>query len=126
LFGDRVLVERQVFMEAQAKVLDLQRQAMTDGWKEVVVGRREDVQDRLYSMDTPEREFDEQTSRKLANIAARREKLEATAQKIDDAYEARLKRLEQRYDALEPRSRKSSSRPRRFSPRKPSRPRLRS
>jgi ParB family chromosome partitioning protein len=102
LFGDRVLVERQAFLEAQAKVLDIQRQSMTEeGWKEVVVGRREDVQDRLYAMDTPEREFDEQTSRKLAKIAARREKLEATAQKIDEDDEARLYRVQQRYEALE-------------------------
>ena len=102
LFGDRVLVERQAFMEAQAKAIDVQRQALSeDGWAEVVVGRREDVQDRLYAMDTPEREFDEQTSRKLAKIAARREKLEATAEKIGDDDETRLHRLQQRFEVLE-------------------------
>jgi ParB/RepB/Spo0J family partition protein len=106
LFGDRVLVERQAFMDFQAKTLDVQRQAMNeDGWKEVIVGRREDVQDRLYAMDTPEREFDEQTSRKLAKIAARRAKLEATAQKIDDDDGARPNRVQQRYDALEAKER---------------------
>src|SRR5205814_2569306 len=39
LFEDRVLVERQAFMEAQAQALDAQRQALTEeGWSEVVIG----------------------------------------------------------------------------------------
>jgi ParB-like chromosome segregation protein Spo0J len=102
LFNERVLVERQAFMEAQANALESQRQALIEeGWNEVIVGRREDVQDRLYSMDTPESDYDEQTNRKLAMIAARREKLEITAQKISDEDEPRLSRLQQRYEALE-------------------------
>jgi ParB/RepB/Spo0J family partition protein len=102
LFDERVLVERQAFMEAQANALESQRQSLIEeGWSEVVVGRREDVQDRLYSMDTPESEYDEQTNRKLTKIAARREKLVVTAQKIDDEDETRLNRLQQRYEALE-------------------------
>lgn len=101
LFGDRILVERKAFMEAQAQALTAQREAMTEeGWAEVVVGRREDVQDRLYAMDKPEREFDEPTTRKLAKIAARREKLEAAAEKIDDEDEGKLNRLQRRHDAL--------------------------
>jgi hypothetical protein len=72
-----------------------------DGWSEVVVGRREDVQDRLYAMDTPPREFDESTSKKLAKIVTRREKLEQTAEKIGSNDETRLHRLQQRYEALE-------------------------
>lgn len=106
LFGDRVLIERQKFMEAQAAALDAQRQALSeDGWAEVVVGRREDVQDRLYAMDTPEREFDAETTRKLAKVAARREKLEAAVGKIDDDDEARLHRLQERHEALEAKER---------------------
>jgi hypothetical protein len=102
LFGDRVLVERKAFMEAQAKTLDVQRQALgEEGWAEVVVGRREEVQDRLYAMDTPKREFDAETSRKLDKIAARREKLEATGEKIANDDETRFHRLQQRYEALE-------------------------
>jgi ParB family chromosome partitioning protein len=102
LFGDRVLIERKAFMDAQTSALDAQRQALTEeGWKEVVIGRREDVQDRLYSMDAPECEYDEQTSRKLAKIATRKEKLEATSQKIGDGDEAKVNRLQQRYDELE-------------------------
>lgn len=102
LFGDRVLVERKVFLEAQANALDVQRQALTeDGWKEVVVGRREDVQDRLYAMDTPDPEFDEPTNRKLAKIVARREKLDAATAKLGDDDETQLGRLQQRYETLE-------------------------
>jgi len=102
LFGDRVLVERQAFMNAQSEALDAQRQSLTeDGWKEVVVGRREDVQDRLYAMDTPEREFDEPTRRKLDQLARRRNKLEETVEKVPDDDEARLNRIRQRFDALD-------------------------
>src|SRR5258706_2384646 len=43
LFGGRVLVERQAFMHAQADALNGQHQVLTEeGWKEVVIGRRED------------------------------------------------------------------------------------
>jgi ParB family chromosome partitioning protein len=102
LFGDRVLIERQAFMEAQVQALDLQRQAMTeDGWSEVVVDRREDMQDRLYAMESPEREFDEETSRKLVKIATRREKLDTTSEKIDESDEVQLNRLQKRFEALE-------------------------
>ena len=99
LFGDRVLIERQAFMEAQAKALEVERQGMSEaGWAEVVIGRRQDVQDRLYAMDTPQQEFDEETTRKLAKIAARREKLEKTVEKVGDDDEARL---QQRFEKLE-------------------------
>ena len=102
LFGDRVLIERQAFMEAQAKALEAQQHELTEqGWKEVVVGRREDVQDRLYAMDTPEREFDEQTRRRLDKITARQDRLQQAAEKIGDGDESKLQRLQQRYDALE-------------------------
>jgi hypothetical protein len=66
----------------------------------VVVGPREEVQDRLYAMDTPEREFDATTARVLAKIAARREKLETSSEKIEDD-PAHLERLQRRHDALE-------------------------
>jgi ParB family chromosome partitioning protein len=101
LFGDRLLVERQAFMDAQAQALQLQRLALReDGWAETVVGRREDVQDRLFAMDTPEREFDRETSQKLEKIVKRRQKLEATAEKVGDD-DSQLNRLQERFDALE-------------------------
>lgn len=104
LFGDRVLVERQAFMEAQVQALARQRQAMVeDGWAEVIAGRREDVQDQLYSMEEPEREFDQQTKRQLATLAARRQRLEKAAEKVDETDQAKLNRLQQRFEALESR-----------------------
>jgi ParB family chromosome partitioning protein len=102
LFSERVLIERQAFMEAQAQTVTTARQSLTeDGWAEVVMGRREDVQDRLYSMDTPEREFDKETSQALAKIVTRREKLGETAKKIGDGDESRLSRLQDRYEELQ-------------------------
>lgn len=104
LFGDRVLVERRAFMEAQVQALAQQRQAMVeDGWAEVVAGRREDVQDQLYSMEEPEREFDQQTKRQLATLAARRQKLEKAAEKVDETDPVKLNRLRERIEALEAR-----------------------
>lgn len=101
LFSERVLIERQAFMEAQAQALDAERKELTeDGWAEVVVGRREDVQDRLLAMAVPEREFDEPTSRKLAKIEARRERLEAAAEEAGED-EEKLTRLQQRHEQLE-------------------------
>ena len=51
LFAERVLVERKVFMEAQAEALLAQRQSLIEeGWADVVVGPQADVQDRLWSM----------------------------------------------------------------------------
>jgi ParB/RepB/Spo0J family partition protein len=102
LFGDRVLIERQAFMEAQAQSLETRRQEMREqGWSEVVVGRREDVQDRLYAMDQPAREFDDETSRKLDKVARLREKLETAAEQLEDGDDVRIDRLQKRFEALE-------------------------
>jgi ParB/RepB/Spo0J family partition protein len=102
LFSERVLVERQAFMEAQVQTLAAQRESLIEeGWAEVVVGHRGDVQDRLFAMDTPEPEFDKETTRKLAKIFARREKLENVAAKIDEGDEARLERVQERFESLE-------------------------
>lgn len=102
LFGDRVLVERSAFMEAQNQALELQRQPLAEeGWAEIIVGRREDVQDRLYAMNTPEREFDELTRKKLEKLDQRRAKLEAAAENLGEGEEAKLNRLQERFDDLE-------------------------
>lgn len=102
LFSERVLIDRRAFMDAQTAALDAERQRMVEeGWSEVVVGRREDVQDRLYVMDVPEREFDPDTARKLAKLADRREKLEAAAEQIEENDDARRNRIQQRFEKLE-------------------------
>jgi ParB family chromosome partitioning protein len=102
LFAERLLIERQTFMEAQAQALEAQRQSLIEeGWSEVVVGRREDVQDRLYSMDTPDKEFDAPTQRQLDKLAKRRANLDTAAEKIEDGDQAKLDRLQRRCEALE-------------------------
>lgn len=102
LFGERVLVEREAFMQAQAQVLVAEQKALQEaGSAEVVVGQRENVQDRLFAMDTPPREFDEATTRKLAKIGGRLQKLEETVRKLGEGDEARLNRLQERYELLE-------------------------
>ena len=121
LFGDRILVERKGFMEAQTEALSAQRQALAEeGWAEVVVGRREEVQDRLYAMEKPEPEYDEQTTRKLAKIAARQEKLKATAQKVGDD-EGKQNPLQRRFDALEAEEQEIIKQAPSISPKKPRR-----
>ena len=102
LFNDRVLVQRQAFMEAQVKALNAQRAALPDdGWKEVVVARREDVQDRLYAMAQPPPDFDKPTRGKLDRIAARQEKILERAKRYTDQEDPRLQRLQKQYSRLE-------------------------
>ncbi len=106
LFGERVLIERGAFLDAQANALLGEQKTLTeDGWSEVVVGKREDVQDRLLSMDFLPKEFDPTTTKKLAEIASACRKLEKAAEKIDENDEARLDRLQSRFEALEEKQR---------------------
>jgi hypothetical protein len=101
LFSERVLIERQAYMKAQADALLAQQKARTeDGWKEAVVGPRADVQDRLLSMDDLPKEFDPATTKKLAKIDADQQKLEHAAEKLDEGDEAKLERIQSRYDVL--------------------------
>lgn len=101
LFSERVLVERQAFMTAQNDALAAEREKLVEqGWKEVVTGRYEEVQDRLRSTEVPEREFDEQTNDKLEQIAERRQKLEAKLEQVDDDDEKSLNAIETKYQSL--------------------------
>ena len=82
LFGDRVLVERTVFMEKQAEALLVQQKALQeDGWKDVVVGSQADVQDRLYAMEDAPIEYDKETTATLAKLDQKRETLD---KQLDD------------------------------------------
>jgi ParB family chromosome partitioning protein len=77
LFGERVRIERAAFMEAQRGALEGERERLVeDGWREVVVAERSQVQDRLYAMATPHTEYDADTQAKLNAIEARREAFE--------------------------------------------------
>lgn len=102
LFSERVLVERQAFMAAQIEALAAQRtKLLEEGWREVVAGRYEDVQDQPRSMNLPEREFDEETTVKLAKIAERKAKWEAKLQEIPGEDEKALTAVQQKLGALE-------------------------
>ncbi|HRK31342.1 MAG TPA: ParB/RepB/Spo0J family partition protein [Tepidisphaeraceae bacterium] len=106
LFAERVLVERQAFLDAQANALETEKQALTeDGWSEVIVGKRQDVQDRLYAMDPLPKEFDSATMKKLAKIEANQTKLEKVAEMLDSGAEDRLERIQARYDSLDEKAR---------------------
>jgi ParB family chromosome partitioning protein len=105
LFSEQVFIERQAFMDAQAKALEVKREASAEeGWREVVVGQRSDIQDRLYSMGTPGREFDEATAKKLNKLDERRKKLEKMAEDCGDDSK-KLERLQKRFEDLETRER---------------------
>ena len=102
LFSQRVLVERSAFMKAQAAAVDTKRHALAEeGWAEVVAGQREDVQDRLWAMDQAEPEYDAATTRKLATIDKRWEKIEAGIGTIPEGNEGRIQQLQQRLESLE-------------------------
>jgi len=106
LFAERVLVERQAFLDAQANALLTEKQALTeDGWSEVIVSKRQDVQDRLYAMDPLPKEFDSATTKKLAKLDADQKKLDKVAESIDDGDEVRFERIQSRYDALDEKAR---------------------
>ncbi|MGA2440692.1 MAG: ParB/RepB/Spo0J family partition protein [Tepidisphaeraceae bacterium] len=102
LFSDRVLIERKAFMEAQSQALAKEQEALREeGWAEVVAGRREEVQDRLYAMQVPEQEFDEKTARKLEKLDGRRQKLEAKLENLKDDDQEAIQAVQLRIDTLE-------------------------
>ena len=85
LFGERVLVERGVFLSAQAEALAAERDRLTEeGWAEVIAGPAADAQDRLWSMAVAPHEYDEATTAKLRKLAARRQRIEARFAELDD------------------------------------------
>jgi len=102
LFSDRVLVERKAFMEAQSQALAKEQEGLREeGWAEVIAGRREDVQDRLYAMQVPDQEFDEKTAQKLEKLNGRRQKLEAKLENFKDDDQEAIQTVQVRIDALE-------------------------
>ena len=107
LFAERVLVERSAFMDAQAQAVAKERTALIeDGWSDVVMGRREDVHDRLLSMEILPKQFDDATTKQLAKNDRERRSLEKAVRKIDDDDQANLEQLDARYEALDAELRK--------------------
>jgi ParB family chromosome partitioning protein len=102
LFAERVLVERKVFMEAQAEALLTQRQTLIEeGWADVVVGPQADVQDRLWSMAEAPQEYDESTTAQLKKLEDKRAKLESKLSELDEADEAKGEALNAKLEALD-------------------------
>lgn len=80
LFRERVLIERAAFMEAQAGALARERERLLeDGWAEVVVAERSEIQSRLYSMEQPMSPLSREERSRLDRLESRLAKLEAEA-----------------------------------------------
>ena len=103
LFGDRVLIEREAFMSAQAAALVRESDALAeDGWGEVVVASRNDAYDRLCRLDHPETEYDQPTQTKLAEITREIDEVDRAIEALDDdANEETYQPLYDRSEALE-------------------------
>jgi len=102
LFSERVLVERRAFMEAQVKAVEAKQQVLQeDGWAEVIVGAQADIQDRLYAMDSPEPEYDPETSGALSKIEQQREKWESKLNALDADDDAKADGIQQKIEALD-------------------------
>jgi ParB/RepB/Spo0J family partition protein len=102
LFGERVLVERSVFLEAQSAALARERETLTEqGWCEVVVDERGQVQDRLFAMKEAEVKLDKETRQKLKSIGRQWEKLEKQLAKLGPEDEAQAADVRRRQAALE-------------------------
>lgn len=103
LFGDRVRVERKVFMAAQADALVAEQEALLeDGWAEVVIAPREQVQDRLYAMTPAPVGFDEATQAQLEALSARRTEIEDRLERLGgDADDEEAEALYEAVDRLD-------------------------
>jgi ParB family chromosome partitioning protein len=102
LFAERVLVERKVFMEAQAEALLVRRQTLIEeGWADVVVGPQADVQDRLWNMAQAPQEYDEATTAQLKKLDGKRTKLESNLAELDESDEAKGEALNAKLEALD-------------------------
>ncbi len=85
LFGDDVLIKRSAFLDAQIAALRAEQENLKEaGWKEVVIGSQDEVQDRLYRMESPGVEYDDTTTRRLAIIDEQRTTLEAKEVESDE------------------------------------------
>ena len=102
LFGERVLVERQAFLAAQAEALSAERAALAeDGWAEVVLAPQGDVQDRLWAMEPATVEYDEATTAALAKIDRRRRTWEAKLEGVEEQGDDAQARIGAKLDALD-------------------------
>jgi ParB-like chromosome segregation protein Spo0J len=105
LFGDRVRIERRVFMEKQAEALVVERdKLLDDGWAEVVIAPRDEVQDRLYVMSPAPVGFDDSTQARLETLSAEREALDRQLEGLgEDATDVEAEALYEKLDRLDER-----------------------
>jgi ParB family transcriptional regulator, chromosome partitioning protein len=102
LFSDRVLVERQAFMAAQAEALSAERQALLeDGWKDAVAGSYEELSSQILGMSVPVQEYDAETNRKLLKLKDRREKLEAKYETLGEKDEESRQDVVEKIEAID-------------------------
>lgn len=105
LFHERVLCERNAFLQAQAEALEQEREALLDeGWAEVVVAERNEVFDRLHAMAPAEGSYDEQTQLILDDLDTQRDNLVRQAEDCDaDEDDGRYEALCEQIDKLDER-----------------------
>jgi ParB family chromosome partitioning protein len=101
LFSERVLIERSAFMEAQANALAVQRQELLEqGWSAVIACNHEDFHVHSGGMNTLPPEFDAKTTRKLAKLEERRERLHQSMEKIEDGDTDAINRMDAKLNTL--------------------------
>lgn len=102
LFDDKVLIERRVFMDAQVRALIEERDKLVEtGWSDAVIGQRENVRDRLLSMDAIEPEFDAATTKKLKKLEEQQREVEKQLNEANYDDHAAVAALEAKCEAAE-------------------------
>ncbi len=106
LFAERVLVERNAFMEKQAEALLIEQKALQEeGWKEVMLGAYDELRDRLYAMEEAPIEYDKQTTATLAKLEQKRDTLERQLDETDADTDAKhAHAIQKKLDAVEAQS----------------------
>jgi ParB family chromosome partitioning protein len=102
LFAERVLVERDVFIAAQTEALEKEKSLLLeDGWREVVVGKYEEINGLTRTLTIPDREFDAAIEKKLSQLAERRQAWEAKLEALADDDEKGITAVESKIEALD-------------------------
>jgi ParB family chromosome partitioning protein len=102
LFGDRILIERQTFMHAQAEAISAEAHRLKEeGWDEVVIGQRDEVFDRLHTMAIAVPQYGDEVQARLEAICQERQEVERTLEGADEDDEATIEALYNRLDALD-------------------------
>jgi ParB family transcriptional regulator, chromosome partitioning protein len=102
LFGDRVLVERKAFMDAQAEALVKEQQELLEsGWSNVITGGRDQVPGELYSMEAAPLQLDAKTQRKLNRLEERLNKQQLRLESLGEDDTDAAEPIETKIQAIE-------------------------